>query len=110
LEKNRVTYTARHVPRAAASTNLLLDRLHRLLRQLLTVVEFHEQHHAFVFPVFRHLTNYEAVRYPLGGMALRSGVWSGKACIKDIVDLGGPEPDATRVPTLGKKNKDRPSA
>lgn len=60
-----VTYTARHVSRTATDPNLLFDRLYRLFRKFFTLVKFHEQHHAFVFLIFRHLTDYEAVRYPL---------------------------------------------
>jgi len=95
------------VSRAAVSPNLLFDRLDCLLRQFFTLVEFHEQHHAFVFLIFCHLTDYEAVRNPLNAVIVRNGGWPGKARVKDIVDLGGPEPDATRIP---KESKDEGSA
>jgi hypothetical protein len=104
----QVTYTGRHVPRAATNTNLLFDRLYRLLRQLFTRVEFHEQHHALVLLIFRHLANYEAVRYPLNVVIFRDDGWPGKACVEDIIYLGGPEPDATRIPK-SRKAKDRRS-
>ena len=64
------TYTARHVSRTTPSTNLLFDRVYGLWRQFLTLLEFHEQHHAFVLLIFRHLTNYEAVHYPLNVVTL----------------------------------------
>ena len=97
-----MTYTARHVSRTATNPNLLFDRLHCLLRQLFTLVEFHEQHNAFVFLIFSHLTNYEAVHYPLNVVMTRSGGWAREARVEDIVDLGGPEPNATRVPKSSK--------
>ena len=100
-----MTYTARHVSRTATNPNLLFDCLHRLLRQLFTLVEFHEQHHTFVFLVFSHLTNYEAVNYPLNAVTIGSRDWPGKARVKHIVDFGGSKPDATRIP----KSKDRQS-
>ena len=101
----QVTHTRRHVSRTATNTNLLFDRLHRLLGQFFTLIEFHEQHHAFVFLIFRHLTNYEAVRYPLNVVMPRNRRWSGKACIEHIVDFCGPKPDATRVPELSKSGR-----
>ena len=97
-----MTYTARHVSRTATDPNLLFDRSYRLLRQPLTLVKFHKQHHAFVFLIFCHLTNYEAVRYPLNLVTTRSGSWFGKARVQDIVYLGGPKPNATRVPKLSE--------
>ena len=93
-----MTYTARHVSRTAPNPNFLLDRYHRLLGQIFTLVEFHEQHHAFVLLIFCHLTNYQAVHNPLNAVIVRNGDWPGKARVKNIVDLGGPEPHATRVP------------
>ena len=102
-----MTYSARHVSRTATNPNLFFDRSHRLLRQLFTLVEFHEQQHTFVFLIFCHLTNYEAVHYPLNGVTIGSGGWSGKARVKDIVDLGRSKPDATRVP---KSSRDEGSA
>ena len=104
ISKNvSVTYTARHMSRTATDPNLLFDRLHRPLRQLFTMVEFHEQDHAFVFLIFRHLTDHEAVRYPLSVAKIRTGGWSGKASVKDIINLCGSEPDATRVPRSSKR-------
>lgn len=103
-----MTYTVRHVPRTALNTNLLFDRLDRLLRQIFTRVEFHEQHDPFVLLIFRHLANYEAVRDPLNVGIFRDGGRPGKARVEDIVYLGGPEPDATRIPK-SRKTKDRQS-
>jgi hypothetical protein len=75
--------------------------MRRLWRQFLILTKFHEQHHAFVCIIFRHLTNYKAVHHPLNVVALWWGIWAGKACVNDIVNLGGPKPDATRIPTQG---------
>ena len=102
-----MTYTARHVSRATPNPNLFVDRLYRFFRQFFTLVEFHKQHHAFVLLIFCHLTNYEAVHNPLYAVIVRNGGRAGKARVEDIVDLGGPEPYATRIP---KRKRDEGSA